>query len=36
MIKDLNSGIDIFQLDIDMVNIKVKKYVQLIAHEMRN
>jgi hypothetical protein len=36
MIKDLECGIDIFQLDIDMVNVNVKRYIPMIAREMQN
>lgn len=35
MIKDLHSQVDIFQLDIDMRHVDTKKYVPLIAKEMK-
>lgn len=36
MIKDLECHVDIFQLDISMSHVNTKKYVPIIAKEMRN
>lgn len=31
MIQDLECGIDIFQLDIDMVNVNVRRYISIVT-----
>lgn len=36
MIKDLECGIDIFDLGINMANVPVKKYIALISHDLKS
>lgn len=36
MIKDLECGIDIFDLNINMANVPVKKYIALISHDLKS
>lgn len=36
MIKDLECGVDIFGLDINMANVPVEKYVAIVSHDLKS